>query len=198
MGLCRLLIVTLLLAISLNGYPKVLNPTESYYRNIWSPTYHGQRLNYCTLDGKECGLAVAHQYCQMLGYKRADKAVIAYNVGLTHFLSNNNARCKGWRCNGFMLITCVGAFSHHPAEAYYYRSSQFEFPRFDHYRVAWCYENNSGCGKRAAHSFCRRMGYRRAQYYKKQDHVTATKALGNQKLCFGEGCSGFRHIMCYR
>lgn len=182
--------------ISLCGQANAEHHQQLFSRNFWSPTFHTQRLNYCTLDGK-CGLAVANMYCRMMGYEQADEAIIEYNVGLTNYLLSS-AQCKGWRCNGFMLITCVGNFSHKPEKNYYYRSQRFVFPQFDNYRVDWCYQNGHGCGKRAAYSFCRRMGYMNAQYYKKQEDVSATKALGNKKLCFGEGCDGFSSITCYR
>ena len=170
---------------------------QQFFRDFWNPTFHTQRLNYCSPDGKECGLPVANKYCSMMGYERADKASIDYNIGLTNYLLSG-AKCKGWRCNGFKLITCVGSFSHQSQKNYYYRSQRFVFPRFNHYRIDWCYENGRGCGKRAAYSFCRRMGYMNAQYFKKQDDVAATKALGNQKLCFGDECRGFDSITCYR
>ena len=170
---------------------------QNFYRNFWNPTYHIQRLNFCTVDGKECGLAVANKYCKMMGYERAKESLIDYNVGLTNYLLSS-AQCRGWGCNGFTLITCIGNFSNKPTPNYYYRSQRFVFPRFNQYRVDWCYENGRGCGQRAAYSFCRRMGYMHAQGYKKQDHVPATKAIGNQKLCFGEGCHGFYSITCFR
>ncbi len=190
-------IIVLLLAISLSGQANAGVHQQTFSRNFWRPTFHIQRLNYCTLDGKECGLVVASKYCKMMGYERADEAIIDYNIGLTNYLLSS-AQCKGWRCNGFMLITCAGDFSHKPGKNYYYRSQRFVFPRIAHYRIDWCYENGLGCGQRAAYSFCRRMGYMNAQYYKKQEDVSATKALGNQKLCFGEDCSGFSSITCYR
>lgn len=197
MTFTRHFLAIVLMAISLIGQANVKHLEHKFYRNFWSPTYHIQRLNYCSLDGKECGLAIANKYCQTLGYEKADEAIIDYNVGLTHYFMSS-AKCKGWGCNGFTLITCVGKFSDHLAKNYYYRAQRFVFPRFDHYRIDWCYKNGQGCGQRAAYSFCRRMGYMNAQYYKKQEHVAATKALGNKKLCFGENCSGFSSITCYR
>ena len=170
---------------------------HSFYRDIWQPTYHILRLNYCTLDGKECGLEVASRYCRMLGYNKADKQIIANNVGLTHFL-NTKAKCKGWECDGFKMIRCVGNIDHEPPKLYHYRERRFAFPRMDHYRIAWCYENDKNCGREAAYSFCRRMGYLKANDYKKQSQIAATKALGNQKLCFGKACDGFEYITCYR
>ena len=193
----RHLIISLLIALLLCFQANAKNNQQMYSRNFWSPAFNLQRLNYCTLDGNECGLAVANKYCKMMGYEQADEAIIDYNVGVTNYFSPN-ARCKGWGCNGFKLITCTGNFSHQPEKNYYYRSQRYVFPRFDQYRIDWCYENGKGCGQRAAYSFCRRMGYMNAQYYKKQEDVAATKALGNQKLCFGDECNGFSSITCYR
>lgn len=169
---------------------------EMFSRNFWYPTYHTKRLHYCFLKGP-CGRPVANRYCRMMGYKEADHEVIEYNVGLTNILSSR-AECKGWRCNGFKLIRCVGKISHNPAAKYYYRSRRFVLPRFAHYRVDWCYENNTGCGQRAAYPYCRMLGYKHTKGFKKESHVPATKALGNQKLCFGNQCNGFSYITCYR
>ena len=193
----RYLIIVLCLVGPFTGEVSAANHKQEFYRNFLEPIYHVQRLNYCTLDGKACGIPVATQYCKMMGYERADQAIIANNIGLTNYLLIR-AQCKGWTCNGFKSITCVGRFSHDPTKNHYYRSQRFFYHRHDHYRVDWCYENGKGCGQRAAYSFCRRMGYMREQQYKQQKKVPATKALGNQKLCFGGACSGFSSITCYR
>lgn len=170
---------------------------DNYYRNFWLPTYHGERLNYCTLDGKECGLRLATRYCQMMGYAYADQQVIDYNVGLTNFIFSA-AKCKGWRCNSFKTIRCVANMSHKPPRSYHYRLRRFVYPRYNNYRVDWCYDGQRGCGQKAAHSFCRRMGYLDSRRYAIQKHVAATKAIGNQKLCFGIQCNAFDYINCYR
>lgn len=196
MSIVRHLLTIFAVAIILNGNTNAAN-SELVYRNFWNPTYHGQRLNYCSHTSNKCGLKIANCYCRMMGYKNADKQIIDHNIGITNDLLSR-AQCRGWRCNGFMLIRCVGKIEHKPARSFYYRSRQFVFPRFDHYRVDWCYEDGRGCGQRAASSFCRRMGYQHAQSFKKQEHVPATKALGNQRLCFGPECNAFSHISCYR
>jgi hypothetical protein len=197
MILFRHLFVVLIASISLINNVNAEERKQNFYRNFWNPTYNGQRLNYCTLDSKACGLAVANKYCKLMGYEKANEAIIDYNVGLTNYILTR-AQCKGWNCNSFTLITCTGNFSQYPPKVSSYRSQRFVFPRVDHYRIDWCYENSRGCGQRAAYSFCRRMGYMNAQYFKKQEHVMATKALGNGKLCFGDDCSGFSSITCYR
>ena len=190
-------IILLFLVISSIGQAKERHNDVNFYRNYWNPTFNIQRLSYCSLDGKTCGFSIANQYCHRMGYEKASEAIIDYNVGVTHYLSTH-ARCTGWRCHGFMLITCQNNFHHQPAQEYYYREQRFVFPRHSNYRVAWCYQNGRQCGKRPAYSFCRRMGYTQVKYFKKEDHVSATKALGNQRLCFGQNCHGFKEITCYR
>lgn len=189
----------MVLGCTLSGLSQTLASASHphFSRNFWYPSYHIERLSYCTLDKKECGMSLANRYCKLMGYQRASKEIIDYNVGVTNHLFSST-QCKGWGCNGFKLITCMGEFSRHPTSDYYYREHRFAFPRINHYRVDWCYDNQRGCGHRAAYSFCRQMGYTHARDYKKQEHVTATKALGNYRLCFGPQCSGFSEITCYR
>jgi|GEM_PF-1057148 len=193
----RRFIMIFLLFVTLVGQAKEVSHEPHFYRNFWYPTYLIKRLDYCLMGGKICGEEVATRYCNMMGYARAGEQLIDKNVGFTNYLSTR-VECKGWRCNGFKLITCVGAFVHKPEKEYYYRYKRFVLPRFDHYRVDWCYKNGHQCGQRVATSFCRRMGYLRAKNYKKQDVVPATKTLGDQALCFGPRCSGFSDITCYR
>lgn len=190
-------ILILLMSICLTSHANAIPREQQFSRDLWYPTYLVKRLNYCTLDGKECGRSLATRYCKLLGYERASQEIIDHNVGLTSYFLTH-AQCKGWRCDGFKLITCAGDFSHKLEKDYYYRFKRFVFPRFDHYRVAWCYKNGHGCGQQVAYSYCRRLGYRRSQGYKKQIEVPATKALGDQELCFGKTCNGFREITCYR
>lgn len=173
------------------------NKNQFFYRDFWYPTYLMERLDYCDVGGKTCGSAIATRYCQMMGYATASDEHIDYNVGVSHYLSSR-FQCKGWRCNGFKWITCQGVLTHQPKRGYFYRLKRYVFPQFDHYRVAWCYKRSTGCGKRAAFSFCRRMGYSREASYVKQIHVAATQALGDQQLCFGPRCEGFSEITCYR
>lgn len=179
------------------------SPHENKFsRNFWNPIYHGKRLNYCSLDGKECGLVIASAYCQLMGYRYANQQIIDYNVGLTNYIIKPpmrlQARCRGWQCNGFKLIRCVDNFSHSLTSSHYYRLRHFAYPRFNHYRVDWCYDGKSGCGYKTAHSFCRRMGYKKSSRYQIDNHINATQAIGNQKLCFGRKCRGFSVIDCFR
>ncbi|VEB36508.1 Uncharacterised protein [Legionella sainthelensi] len=182
---------------SLQGYSNTAEKQNKAFRSFWHPTFLGERLDYCTADGKECGKLVADRYCRMLGYDYARQNEIAYNLGLTHYISTGSL-CKGWRCNGFMTIACVTDLSHIPPKSYHYREKRFADPRYNAYRVDWCYEQKQGCGMRAANSFCKRMGFIKAKSFVKETQVGATKTIGSEELCFGNLCNAFKTILCYR
>lgn len=188
------LIKTLLLLSMSICYAKT--DITAYSHDFWLPYYHKQRLSYCLQDQQTCGFAVANLYCQRLGYKKAEQATIDHNVGQTNYL-NQKTGCMGWRCDGFKLIRCTANSSHEPKKNYYYRYKKFVFPRLHHYRIDWCYQNGKGCGQSAAHAFCRHMGYQRTTQFQVEDHLAATRAMGNQALCFKD-CKGFAEIICYR
>lgn len=168
-----------------------------FYRTFWNPAFHQARLSYCNRDGNTCGLPLATAYCKLMGYTKAYEMLIDNNIGLANYF-DSQSQCQGWKCNGFKFIRCKGFISHKRPRVTYYRSQRFSFPRFNHYRVAWCYNDDKKCGKRAAYSFCRRLGFSRDESFSIDSHVPATKALGDQKLCFGDACNGFKQITCYR
>lgn len=188
-----LIFIAALLAASVQARTK----PDNSYRNIWHPTYHGQRLAYCNADGSHCGKPIAEAYCKTLGFDRASEQVIDYNVGLTHIL-NTREKCTGWQCNGFMMIGCSNTMAHQPPKSYHYSDKRYVYPRYQHHRVDWCYHQGRSCGERAAYSFCRRMGYAHAKKYTMESNVGATQAIGSQELCFGANCRGFKEIICTR
>ena len=190
-------VFVVLFAVWMLGSAHANNHKDIYYRSFWSPQYQGARLDYCTVDHKSCGEKVAHKYCQLMGYKTSDHHIIDHHIGLTRYFSSE-ARCQGWQCSGFKLIHCVNQMKHQPVRAYSYRSEEFVYPRFDNYRIAWCYQQGQGCGHRAAQSFCRRMGYLKTTKFEREENVSATKTIGDHYLCFGESCSAFKKIVCYR
>ncbi len=166
-------------------------------RNFWHPEYLGERLAYCALGDKDCGKKVADSYCKMMGYDNAKQYIIAHNVGLTHYISSR-AVCKGWTCDGFKTIACSQNLSRQHPAGYHYRKRHFVYPRYNDYRVDWCYDKKSGCGYKAAHAFCRRLGYIKPIRYQRQSAIHATKTMGSQELCFGSDCDGFKYIDCSR
>ena len=188
--------ITRILVIFTLSAPYAKPIVTEFAHDFWLPYYHKKRLNYCLADQQTCGMPVANLYCQQMGYDKAEKATKDHNIGMAAYL-NQKQCCLGWTCAGFKLIRCTVRTPHKPERNYYYRYKKFVLPRLDHYRIAWCYQSKKECGKRAAYSFCRRMGYEKATQFHMEDHLAATKALGNQALCFKD-CKGFSSIVCYR
>lgn len=170
---------------------------EDYHRSVWYPTYHGDRLAYCNKDETQCGKTIADNYCKALEYAQANEFRIEHHVGRVHYF-NNEGECTGWKCDGFLFINCQGKFNETPHLTHQYRMREFAYPRFDHHRIAWCYKENKSCGKRAAYSFCRRMGYSDTSAFVEDKEVAATKTLGDHVLCYGKDCNGFKRITCRR
>lgn len=193
----RSFVTFILMLCALIGQVDASKMNNKAFRTIWHPTFSGERLDYCSYDGAECGKQLANHYCQMLGYHYSSQSAIAYNVGLTRFLGTRE-QCKGWRCNGFTMISCETDLSHKPPKPYHYREKRFADPRYNDYRIDWCYDKDKGCGARAANSFCSRMGYLRAKQFTKETQVGATRAIGSEELCFGNRCNAFKMIVCYR
>jgi hypothetical protein len=193
----RCVLAFIFLLCSFSTHSAILKQQHKAFRSFWHPIYNGGYLDYCTVDGKDCGRAVANRYCRMLGYDRSNQHMIAHNIGITHYISTR-ARCKGWQCNGFMMISCATNLSHTPPQTYHYREKLFVDPRFGHYRVDWCYDRKQGCGARAANAFCRHMGFMSAKHFVKEIQIGATKTIGSEELCFGKECKAFKTIVCYR
>ncbi len=170
---------------------------EQYTRSFWYPSYHGERLAYCNLRETECGEPIANAYCELLGYAKARKHRIQHHVGRVHYFANEG-ECTGWKCDGFLFIDCEGKFKEKPHPVYQYRKKEFVYPRFGNDRVAWCYNEHKQCGRRAAYSFCRRMGYRESVLFEQDEKAQATKTLGDKILCYGHACKGFKRIVCKR
>ncbi len=172
---------------------------RNYYRTLWNPVFHGERLDYCMHNDVKvtCGLTVANKYCRALGYDKANQERIDHHVGVTRELSRTTL-CKGHDCYGFSHIRCVSKFKPGSQHDYAYRIRKFAFPRFNHARIDWCYEQGMQCGARVAHSFCRRMGYTRAKHYRIQKQVPATVTLGSREVCLKNTCNAFESITCYR
>ena len=188
-----MIIIFLLLSISSQV---IANQDKYMYKNFWNPKIRNLPLAACFLTKPGCGMAVADEYCKYLNYEKARSFKIAPNVGLTHFF-DQTAKCQGWGCDSLSLIECEKKFPK-THELYKYKYIKFEYPRYEHHRIDWCFEKHKDCGKKVAYSFCRRMGYITTVGFSKEAPLANTRYLANGGLCYGENCAGFKSISCKR
>lgn len=73
------------------------------------PVYRGQRLDWCSSPGIECGPSTAQHFCEAAGFARVIELVQERDVGLyaeTRQIASGLS-CTGRGCHGFMRITCT-------------------------------------------------------------------------------------------
>lgn len=189
----------ILLLILFSSYARAFSTgaDAQVYRMFWHPMRGGERLNFCNEERTCCGKSIADAYCKKLAYHHAKRFKFEPNLGLTNYLSGKN-QCKGWKCSGFAWIECAGQRRYVRPPLADYTDKLFVKPRWKQYPLAWCYDGQKGCGKRAAYAYCRYQGYLHVKDYKTTKHIYATKQIGGGYLCFGRDCEGFQYIVCKR
>lgn len=75
----------------------------------------------------------------------------------------------------------------------------FNNPRYQGFRLDWCWTWAHHCGHRTANEFCRRNGYRRAVNWKAPlIEISPTKMMGSGQLCTIGRCGSFEWITCVK
>lgn len=161
------------------------------------PSHCARRLDWCLVNGRFCGRYAAHDYCRMEGYKYASSYYISHGVGATRTIGDNKY-CSG-HCDGFFRITCrnktVRLFdnANGPVKLYY--------PKVGAKSLDWCLVFEHHCGQRAADSYCRMQGFKKAKDFRKR-HITnaseKTACIGDYRICdpTNHGCDSFHWIEC--
>ncbi len=107
-------------------------------------------------------------------------------------------KANGWYfeyafIDSIKLVSGAGPF---PART---ASRTFWYPRYGGYRLDWCREWASNCGKPAADEFCRRKGFARAKVWKMDPDIgdrTPTRIITSGEICSSGSCDGFKYITC--
>jgi len=75
----------------------------------------------------------------------------------------------------------------------------FTKPTFKGYRLAYCSDQGSGCGKRAANALCQYLGLGDASKFEIDPDIgrkTPTRMIGNNQICNKPHCDGFKVVSC--
>jgi hypothetical protein len=76
----------------------------------------------------------------------------------------------------------------------------FYEPTSDGYRIDWCLESATGCGKPAAILWCRSQRFTEVVDFTQDPNVgereIKTKMLGNGEICDDQVCDSFKSITC--
>lgn len=89
---------------------------------------------------------------------------------------------------------CVSGVKRPPAA-----SHVFQNPMWRGYRLDWCRQWATDCGKGAADAFCRAKGYQKAKSWEQDPNIgrhSPTYVIETGQICKENSCDGFRHIEC--
>jgi hypothetical protein len=79
-------------------------------------------------------------------------------------------------------------------------SKTYEKPRWFDYRLDWCLNFGSGCGRPAADNFCMRRRWTGALDFAAAPNIGSsepTMVSSNNQVCDQSNCTGFQYITCY-
>lgn len=71
-------------------------------------------------------------------------------------------------------------------------------PMFRSYRLDWCKDWGTNCGKPAADQYCKNLGYASSISFAIAHDIGNTRLIGNGAICSDAFCDGFEYIVCRR
>lgn len=124
--------------------------------------------------------------CGFTGARWMNNAGLHYGWCLGATIAQANAETAARKA---ALATCGGTPT----------TKTFANPKYNGYRLDWCYTEATGCGAPAAKAFCVGKGYPLVKSYGQAADIgtfTKTRIIGNNHLCSGNFCDGFSFITC--
>jgi hypothetical protein len=185
------------------GVYDYLRDEHAYKEPRWGENRY--RLDWCFKWGSECGKAAADNFCKRQILTGAREFEIDPNIGASGPTvvsgTNPNQVCSQSYCAGFKYIICYGPIPNamvfqNPSISATYNGSLQTF------RLDECYTWDTGCGKKAADTYC----YDETKYTKSSYYVLDaapsnydTLTIGTNEICDpadGWTCYGFQMIVC--
>jgi hypothetical protein len=181
-----------------------------------NPTYRGDRLDWCVNWGEGCGTAAATAWCKTVGFDEATDARQAPDIGAsapTRLIATGEV-CDQSYCDGFASITCATiaapvAPPPAPAEATETPAApapppveesadeMFKNPMLNSVRLNWCFDGDSGCGKKAAEAWCAQQEFSTAKDFKYVSGIKPTIQIGTGKTA-KKAAKAFSRVTCVR
>ena len=185
---------------------------EAETKTFDSPKFSGNRLDWCVNWGTGCGQDAATAWCKTEGFDVAVASEQAPDIGAatpTKLIATGEV-CDQSYCDGFTSISCATVVAPPPepveaspetappvgaAPAVENTEETFKNPLFNNTRLNWCFDGNSGCGKKAAEAWCARQEFSTASNFKYVSGVKPTIEIGTGKTS-KTAAKSFSRITC--
>jgi hypothetical protein len=172
---------------------------EAENKTFENPMMGTNRLDWCSDWGKGCGTEAATAWCKSNAYDRSVSVQQAPDIGATAptKLIATGEVCDQNYCDGFASITCAkaelptapppitpeapAADADVPAAAPVVAKAAdevFKNPMHEGVRLNWCLNGQSGCGKKAAETWCAQQGFSTAKDFKYVGAIKPTIQIG--------------------
>jgi hypothetical protein len=166
----------------------------------WFPTpRQGQegvgnlRVDWCLNWGNNCGKPAAEAFCQARGFRQA-LSFQSQRMGGPTWVAGDRKICLHPVCTALVNVTCEGE-----ADARSFAMVQdFPDPTINHVPIATCLAHAHECGKPAADSFCRAVGFLRATHFQESAPSGPIVHFGDATNCSGEHCRALKNVICSR
>ena len=185
---------------------------EAETKTFESPKFRGNLLDWCVNWGIGCGTEAATAWCKTEGFDVATDVKQAVDIGAstpTKLIATGEV-CDQSYCDGFAFVTCatVAAPPPKPVEAtpepvpteLYAPVAEaaeetFKNPLFNDIRLNWCFDGNTGCGKKAAEAWCAQKEFSSAVNFKYVSGIEPTIQIGTGKTS-KTAAKSFSRITC--
>ena len=190
---------------------------EAETKTFDHPTFGGDRLDWCVNWGEGCGAPAATAWCKTVGFDEAIDSKQAPDIGAstpTRLIATREI-CDQSYCDGFTSITCATVAEPLPApppapiEATETPSTQeappveatadetFRNPMLNDVRLNWCFDGDSGCGKKAAEAWCAQQEFSTAKDFKYVSGIKPTIQIGTGKTA-KKAAKAFSRVTCVK
>src|SRR5262245_57087188 len=161
-------------------------------QNFVKPKQGANRLDWCYDWSVGCGKQAADAWCKAKGFDESSNFNIAPDIGATQStrLIGTGAVCDQAFCDGFANITCKTKTPD---------KMTFNKPKYQGNRLDWCFDWATGCGTKAANSYCKSKGYAVSTGFAIAPDIGGnqpTRLIGTGAVCDQQFCDGFKFINC--
>ena len=190
---------------------------EAETKTFENPTFGGDRLDWCVNWGEGCGGPAATAWCKTVGFDEAIDSKQALDIGAstpTRLIATREI-CDQSYCDGFTSITCATVAAPLPVpppaqiEATETPSTPeappveeaadetFKNPMLNAVRLNWCFDGDSGCGKKAAEAWCAQQEFSTAKDFKYVSGIKPTIQIGSGKTT-KKAAKAFSRVTCVK
>jgi hypothetical protein len=191
---------------------------EAENKTFENPMIGTNRLDWCADWGKGCGAEAATVWCKTNSYDHSVNVQQAPDIGAsapTKLIATGEV-CDQSYCDGFSSITCApadlpvvatpttpeapAAEAAVPAPAPQVAetaSEMFKNPMHEGSRLNWCFDGDSGCGKKAAEAWCTKQGFSTAKDFKYVSAIKPTIQIGSGRTNKKAG-KAFSRVTCVK